>query len=60
MLKRNGVVIDPNKSKEFCEFIRSHGKTKEFWDENAKIANMSVDDEELNTLFEGDFYEYKE
>ncbi len=54
MVKRHGIVIDPNKSKGFCEFIRTHGKDAEFWRKNAEIASTKVDKDELDQLMNGD------
>ena len=52
MLRRNNVVIDPNKSADFITFLRTCGKTKAFWDENKKKASAHVDKAELDRLFE--------
>lgn len=54
MLRRNSVVIDPNKSAEFLQFLKTCGKSKEFWEENNKKASVSVDKAELDRLFEED------
>ena len=52
MLKRNGVTFDTNKFHELCEFIKTHGKSRDFWQENAQKANTSVDKNDLDRLFE--------
>jgi len=54
MLRRNSVVIDPNKSTEFLQFLKTCGKTKAFWEENKKKASTPVDKAELDRLFEED------
>ena len=54
MLRRNDIVIDPNKSAEFLSFLKNCGKTKEFWEENKKKASTQVDEAELDRLFEDD------
>lgn len=53
MLKRNDIVINPNKSAEFLSFLKNCGKTKEFWEENKKRASTQFDKAELDRLFEG-------
>ena len=52
MLKENGVVIDPNKSAEFVEFLKRNGKSKQFWEDVKKVASTQIDEDELNRLFE--------
>lgn len=54
MLRRNSIVIDPNKSAEFRRFLKTSGKTKAFWDENKRIASTPVNKAELDLLFEDD------
>lgn len=48
MKERHNVIIE---SPKFNEFLKTHGKTKEFWTKNEKIAKTEVSDEELNQLF---------
>lgn len=54
MLRENNIIIDPNKSAEFLQFLRTSGKTKEFWNKNKEIASTPIDKAELNSLFEED------
>lgn len=54
MLQENNIVIDPNKSAEFLSFLKTTGKSKQFWEDNAKVASTQVDENELNQLFEDD------
>ena len=54
MLRRNSVVIDPNKSAEFLQFLKTCGKSKEFWEANKKKASVPVDKAELDRLCEED------
>ena len=54
MIQENNIVIDPNKSAEFLNFLKRTGKSKKFWEENAKVASTQVDEKELNRLFEDD------
>lgn len=46
------IEIDKNKSSEFLDFLKTHGKSKEFWEENNKVATTQIDKEELDKLFE--------
>lgn len=52
MLKRNDIVIDPNKSAEFLSFLKQCAKTPDFWEENKKKASAPIDKAELDRLFE--------
>lgn len=49
MLKRQNYIIT---SPEFNDFLKNNGKTKEFWEENKRIASTPIDKEELDKLFE--------
>lgn len=46
------IEIDKNKSAEFLEFLKTNGKSKEFWEENKRIASTPIDKEALDKLFE--------
>jgi hypothetical protein len=54
MLRENNIVIDPNKSAEFCRLIKTSGKNKRFWDENKRVATTEIDKHELDSLIESD------
>ena len=36
MLSRNSTIIDPQKGKEFSEFLRKNAKSQEFWNDVKK------------------------
>ncbi len=52
MIQRSSVVIDPQKSKRFAEFLNDSAKDKQFWDKVKEGASIKVDKKELNKLFE--------
>ncbi len=54
MSGRNSMVIAPNKSKEFKKFLTTHGKGKDFWAKNKRIANTKFDKDKLLALFAED------
>lgn len=51
MLSRNSTIIDPQKGKEFSEFLRKNAKSQEFWNDVKKKASASVDKNEIDKLF---------
>ncbi len=51
MLKRCSVIIDKDKSKEFIEFMKKNAKTKEFWEENKRLARTPFEKSEIDRLY---------
>ncbi len=54
MLARNSTVIDPNKSKEFNDYLRKIAKDKTFWNSVKEKASVSFDRNEVDRLFAQD------
>ena len=52
MIQRSSVVIDPQKSQKFVEFINSSVKDEKFWEKVKEGASVKVDKKDLNKLFE--------
>lgn len=46
------VIINPDKSKEFEEFVKRNVKTKEFWDKVKEKASTEIDKEEIEKLMQ--------
>ena len=44
------VIIKPDKSEEFREFVKRNVKTKEFWDKVKEKANSEIDKKEIEEL----------
>ena len=51
--KDHGILINPEKGKEFQEFYNSIGNSKEFWEHSKEITNK-IDLNQLDALMEQD------
>ena len=54
MLERNSTIINPEKGREFTEFIHHNAKNKEYWSKVREIASTPVDKREIDALFSGE------
>lgn len=54
MLEKNSVVIRPEKSREFSEFLHNKAKDSEFWNEVKRKASTPIDKREIEALFAED------
>lgn len=52
MIQRSSIMIDPKKSKEFIQLVKTTAKDKSFWEDVKKGASVKVDKKELDKLFE--------
>ncbi len=52
MIQRSSVIINPEKSKKFVDFLSSNAKDKAFWSKVKAGASVKVDKRELDKLFE--------
>ncbi len=52
MIQRSSVTIDPQKSKQFMQFITTSAKDKAFWDKVKEGASVKASKKDLDELFE--------